>query len=172
MRLLATIFALALSACVAQPVQPPASNPAPSDPAFAAALVSEVNAVRARNRLPPLDVDPRLNEAALTQARDNAARGLLDHRGADGSIPGGRVFATGYVPRLVMENLAAGLAEPAAVVRAWMDSPGHRRALLSREVIAAGAALIAATRPDDAYGVYVALVLARPLEPTRVGPTR
>ena len=51
-----------------------------------------------------------------------------------------RVRAAGYPYAVVAENLAAGQRTAAEVVQGWLDSPGHRRNLLSPDVTQIGVA--------------------------------
>jgi uncharacterized protein YkwD len=47
------------------------------------------------------------------------------HDGLDGSDPGDRMTAAGYVGRTWGENIAKGQQTPEQVVQGWMDSDGH-----------------------------------------------
>lgn len=140
----------------------PRRTAAAEDPAFERAMMQAVNQVRRAHGLGAVAVDRRLSRAAADQARDNAARRLLDHRGADGSRVDDRVTRHGYRYALVAENLAANHKDAAASVAAWMESESHRRNLLFPEVTQAGAARVFALDAADPYRTYDALVLARP----------
>jgi uncharacterized protein YkwD len=65
-------------------------------------------------------------------------RTYFEHDSPSGRSPFDRMLATRYVPDgarwLLGENIGWGtttLAQPAALVRAWMKSPGHRRNILN-----------------------------------------
>lgn len=98
-----------------------------------------LNRVRGRAGLPPLRLSPRLSRAARKHSRDMVRRQYFAHDSLDGRSPFVRMRATHYVPRNARwwlgENIGWGsgsLAEPVALVRAWMHSPGHRANILSR----------------------------------------
>ena len=91
-------------------------------------LLRAVNDVRAAHGLAPLRVDDRLQRAARSHSRALLALDRLDH----GDFVG-RLRAFGVRGGSLAENLAWGsgsYARAAWVVRAWLDSPGHRRNLL------------------------------------------
>jgi uncharacterized protein YkwD len=103
----------------------------------AAAVVRDVNALRARNGLRPLRRNKRLQSAAQNMASQMAATRYFAHITRDGRTLADRVVATGYTAgrtnwRLA-ENIAWGsreLASPLAIVTSWMSSPEHRRNML------------------------------------------
>jgi uncharacterized protein YkwD len=99
--------------------------------------------------------------AAAGHAAAMAKDGFFDHRGPDGAGLSDRLVAEGYGFRLAAENLSAGIADPAAVVRGWMASAGHRRNLLEPAASEAGIAQAAAP-PGGRFSIYWALVVASP----------
>jgi uncharacterized protein YkwD len=97
-----------------------------------------VNAERTARGLGRLTENGRLAEASRRFASDLVAGQYFSHTGRDGSDIVARLRRTGYIPSdrawAVGENLAWGtgpLATPAAIVRAWMNSPGHRANILN-----------------------------------------
>jgi uncharacterized protein YkwD len=106
------------------------SPPTPND--WQTGIVAAINAERIRAGVAPLAADPRLASSASRIASDNAARQKLDHVGGDGSTFGCRIQAAGYRWRSAGECLDFAAATPAAVVRAWIDSPPHRSIVLSK----------------------------------------
>jgi uncharacterized protein YkwD len=82
--------------------------------AIEAHVVSYTNQERARNGLPPLQVDKEL----MTTAREHAAWMTRNRSMVHTSRP-------------VAENIAMGQPHSGAVVRAWMNSPGHRANILN-----------------------------------------
>jgi stress response protein SCP2 len=131
-----------------------------SDPhdAVCAAVVTATNAQRARHRLPPLGVDARLAAAAHAHSADMVARGFFAHADPDGRNVDARVRAAGYPYRVVAENIAAGQPDAAAVVEAWMNSPGHRANILRPEVTQIGVG-----RATGGIGLHWTQVFAAPL---------
>ncbi|MGI8746961.1 MAG: PKD domain-containing protein, partial [Deinococcus sp.] len=68
---------------------------------------------------PALHSNAQLAVAARAQSAGMALNGYFDHHSPlDGSTPLSRVLASGYLPRLVGEHLAAGQFTPAEVVMA------------------------------------------------------
>ncbi len=66
-----------------------------------------------------------LTQAALVHSDDMLARNFVDHTGSDGSTPGQRVTAAGYVWSSQGENIAAGPLTLPEVMAGWMASDGH-----------------------------------------------
>lgn len=98
-----------------------------------------LNRVRAQYRLPPLRLNARLSRAAAGHSRDMVRHRYFAHDSRNGRSPFARMFAAHYVPQRsswwLGENIGWGsgtLAQPIAMVRAWMHSPPHRANILSR----------------------------------------
>jgi len=98
-----------------------------------------LNRVRARRGLPPLRLNAKLSRAARRHSRDMVRHRYFAHDSRNGHSAFDRMRATHYVPRNASwwlgENIGWGsgtLAEPIAMVRAWMHSPPHRENILSR----------------------------------------
>ncbi len=98
-----------------------------------------LNRVRAQHGLASFRLNARLSHAARRHSRDMVRRRYFAHNSLNGSSPFDRMRATHYVPRNASwwlgENIGWGsgsLAEPIAMVRAWMHSPPHRANILSR----------------------------------------
>lgn len=78
----------------------------------------------------PVALDTTLRLAARRHSQDMAARNYFEHDTPEGVGPAGRAAAAGYRSRFVGENIAAGQIDPARVMKAWMDSPGHCKNLM------------------------------------------
>lgn len=140
----------ALSVLVTQcaPTQSCAPAPAPATgltPALQQ-VVDLTNQRRAENGLPALTVDARLNAAAQRMSSDMAAHdsilpGGAPHIGSDGSDPGQRITAAGYIWRAWAENIASGYPDAASVVNGWWNSAGHRANMVSTSVTQIGVAV-------------------------------
>ncbi len=120
---------------LAQEARPPAPSPRPGgspQPADTTAedLVAAHNKIRAEEKLPPLKLNDRLNEAARAHARDMAEHGKLTHEGTDGSDPPKRIKRAGYVYKECGENVAYGQDSVGEAMRAWLESPPHRKNIL------------------------------------------
>ncbi|MFI6982841.1 CAP domain-containing protein [Embleya sp. NPDC050154] len=89
------------------------------------------NAERAKHGCGPLTDNAKLQAAAQGHSHDMAKRGYFDHINPDGADSSRRISAAGYRWSASGENIAAGQASPAAVMNAWMASPGHRANILN-----------------------------------------
>lgn len=108
------------------PVTTPATaTGSPAMPELEQRLVELTNAERAKVGCPALTVDARLMTSAEAHAVDMVAQQYFDHNGRDGSTPTTRGAAAGY-PAGVAENIGTGFTDAAAVMTAWLASPGHR----------------------------------------------
>ncbi len=131
------VFAVAsLPAAVA--AEAPAGQPAPAIAGQSQAddLLQQVlaltNQERARQGLPALSLDPTLCRSAEAHGQDMASHNFFSHTGSDGSTVDQRIKAAGYAPLWAYgENIAAGQRTPEEVVKAWMNSEGHRANILS-----------------------------------------
>ena len=90
----------------------------------------------------PLTLERRLVRAAELHTADMVGHGYFSHTGSDGSRVGQRVSRQSYEWRAVGENIAWGQKSVEQVVAAWMDSPGHCRAIMSGEFRELGAARV------------------------------
>ena len=133
------------------------------------ALICEIERVRARRDLRHLDADDRLNKAARRHAADMVERHYFSHYSPGGADVADRARRTGYAKgecswRLgeVLAWGVGGRSTAAATVRAWMDSPDHRRILVSNRYSDLGIWAVAGT-PEQAYphGLTAAAVLGR-----------
>ncbi len=68
-------------------------------------VVTAVNAYRAKNGLPPYNVNAQLTRAAQSHSEDMACNNLFVHTGSNGSTPSSRVAAAGYSASNVTENV-------------------------------------------------------------------
>ncbi|MDR2687884.1 MAG: CAP domain-containing protein [Oscillospiraceae bacterium] len=98
---------------------------------YAAEVVRLTNAARADDgRTALAATHGKLNEAAQKRAEEIGAKYDSNHL-----RPDGREWSTvfeeyGISYRVAGENIAMGQRSPAAVVEAWMNSPGHRSNIL------------------------------------------
>jgi hypothetical protein len=133
------------------------------------ALLCEIDRVRAKRGLWRLRPSELLDRASRRHAADMVRRRYFSHDTPGGAGPADRARRAGYVKRScswrIGEVLAWGVAGRStahATVRAWMDSPGHRRILVSRRYRELGSAMVEGT-PEAKYpsGVTVAAVFGR-----------
>jgi uncharacterized protein YkwD len=88
--------------------------------------------------VPALASNEQLRAAARCHSLDMATQNYFSHTGLDGSNPGARVAATGYVASTWGENIAAGYRTAQQVVDGWIASEGHCRNLMSRNFLEIG----------------------------------
>ncbi|MEV0240129.1 CAP domain-containing protein [Streptomyces sp. NPDC050674] len=98
--------------------------------AAAAQVLSLVNEERAKVGCSPVAANSALTGLAQSYSEDMAARGFFDHTDPDGRTPWDRAEKAG-ISNLGGENIARGQADAAAVMDAWMNSPGHRANILN-----------------------------------------
>jgi uncharacterized protein YkwD len=101
-------------------------------------LLGAVNAVRRARGLRALKISRGLSAAAAYHSRQMVQHGFFEHESRGGGEFWKRVErfygSSGFRAWEVGENLAYGSPNlsPAATVRMWMNSPGHRENLLAR----------------------------------------
>jgi uncharacterized protein YkwD len=96
-----------------------------------AQVLALVNKERASAGCSPLTSNAKLTKAADDYSDVMADAGVMSHTGPDGSTMAGRVEAAGYAWSTLGENIAQGQSDAAAVMDAWMNSPGHRANILN-----------------------------------------
>lgn len=104
----------------------------------AAETIRITNDFRRRNGLPEFKEDPVCSAAAFDHAQDMARGSYFDHFGRNGSSPTTRYQrrnTTGQRVIRVTENIARGNGTtPESALRMWLDSAGHRKHLVGREM--------------------------------------
>jgi uncharacterized protein YkwD len=103
-----------------------------------AATLCLVNDERIRFGEPALIEDPRLAAVAAGHSRDMDEHDYFAHISPTGQTLLMRIEASGFIPNgnvgyTLGENIAWGtlwLGTPRAIVKAWMESPGHRANIL------------------------------------------
>ena len=108
----------------------------------ASVLMNLVNEQRSRGcncggvKMPPvpsLTWNKKLEKAAYDHSADMSANNYFDHTGLDGSNPGTRISAAGYVWVSCAENIAEGFTNEQAVIDAWLTSAGHCKNLMGAQ---------------------------------------
>jgi uncharacterized protein YkwD len=122
----ATPTILAPTPTLASPT-PAGSTPADLADADPAALenqlVDAINQVRQSSGLPAYRHSPELSAAARAHSCDLATHHIISHTSSDGRTLAERLAGSTPAWEWPSENIAAGAAEPAAVVALWMDEP-------------------------------------------------
>ncbi|MFE2303632.1 CAP domain-containing protein [Streptomyces sp. NPDC059445] len=89
-----------------------------------------VNDERAKVGCSPVAANSALTDLAKAFSEDMAARDFFDHTDPSGLSPWDRAANAG-ITSLGGENIARGQADAAAVMDAWMNSPGHKANILN-----------------------------------------
>lgn len=120
---------------------PPKKNQKPHDRSAAPVAVSAeaaaeaevlklVNDERAKVGCSAVSANSTLTKLAETFSEAMAAQDFFDHTDPSGATPWDRAAQLG-ITNLGGENIARGQADAAAVMQAWMNSPGHRANILN-----------------------------------------
>ena len=146
--------ALGLGALAA--LAPQCAPPAP--PTLQEQVITITNQDRAAYGLGPVSANSALTNAAQAHSNDQAWANTMSHTGTDGSNAAARISRAGYRYSAWGENVAAGYGDPAAVMTAWMNSPGHRANILNGTYTQIGIGLAYATNGTP----YFTMELGRP----------
>ena len=124
-------------------------------------ILERMNFYRGLHGAPPLRLDSRLNAVAEERMRDMELEGYWSHASPDGRGPFVRMPFHGYRHSAAGENLAAGFETAEVLVSSWMESPGHRRNILSTNFADAGIAIIDGAVGGRAVGKSIVVLFAR-----------
>ena len=112
-------------------------------------LLDLTNAERAKNNLPTLSYNEKLEQAAQAKAKDMFEKNYWSHYGPSGETPWEFILASGYQYEYAGENLAKNFLFSDGVVQAWMDSETHRENLLRKEYTDVGFAVLNGVINDE-----------------------
>ena len=130
---------------------PAAASASPRTDRVERGVVKRLNGIRAQNGLPKLRLDRKLARAADVHSSDMVRADFFAHESSDGTPFQQRIkgFVSASETGETLAFLAARERRKAArVVTMWMQSPGHRAALLTPEFRRIGVA----KRFGDLYG--------------------
>lgn len=113
------------------------------------------NQKRQEAGLPPLKLDPVLNQAAKNKGEDMLAKDYWAHVSPDGVEPWKFFLDSGYKYRYAGENLARDFSNASSAVDAWMASPSHRENMLSSKYEDIGIAVV----EGDLAGVDTTIIV-------------
>ncbi|WP_421378950.1 CAP domain-containing protein [Bacillus salacetis] len=94
-------------------------------------VVELTNQERAKNGLPALKIDTELSKVAREKSNDMQAKNYFSHTSPTYGSPFDMMKQFGIDYRAAGENIAMGQPTPEDVVKAWMNSEGHRKNILS-----------------------------------------
>lgn len=93
-------------------------------------MLSLVNQERAKVGCSPVTANSSLTSLAEDFSKAMADQNFFDHTDPSGASPWDRAARLG-ITNLGGENIARGQSDAAAVMDAWMNSPGHRANILN-----------------------------------------
>lgn len=103
-------------------------------------LIDLTNKNREKSQIQKLAYSPVLEEAAKRKANDMATKSYFAHTSPEGVTPWQWFRDVNYGFIYAGENLAVHFSDSSDVVRAWMDSPGHRDNILNEHFTEIGIA--------------------------------
>ncbi|MFF0018243.1 CAP domain-containing protein [Streptomyces sp. NPDC005374] len=101
-----------------------------TEAAAEAEVLRLVNVERAKVGCSPVAANSALADLATAFSKAMADQGFFDHTDPSGATPWDRAAQAG-ITSLGGENIARGQADPATVMEAWMNSPGHKANILN-----------------------------------------
>ncbi len=102
-------------------------------------IVTLVNQAREKEGLQPLMLDPQLRKGAQVRAAECVK--VFSHTRPDGTSYKTAISEAGVVSKYTGENVACGHSSPQQVVKAWLNSPGHRDNILNSNFTKIGVGL-------------------------------
>lgn len=99
--------------------------------AFENQVIQLTNAERQKAGLQPLKTNWQLSRVARYKSEDMRDHNYFSHNSPNYGSPFDMMKQFGITYRAAGENIAAGQRTPAEVVRAWMNSSGHRANILN-----------------------------------------
>ena len=111
----------------------------------ASAVKEAIADLSKRPKLRPVVADEALTKAARDHVRDQGKKGLVDHKGTDGSMPSDRMARYGFHAAQVAENISYGPNDGKDVIADLLvddgvKGRGHRNSLLNPSFTRAGIA--------------------------------
>jgi len=167
MRFLVAFATAATAVLVSSPVAAPSSQTKVERRAvLEAAVVQEMNRVRAARGLRLLRAAPSLRSAARSHSEAMLERGFFSHDSADGTAFSERIkryyTSRGFERWSVGEALMASqghVVDAQAIVEAWLESPPHRAIVLSPTWRDAGIGVLYAPSAPATFGGSEAIVV-------------
>lgn len=102
-----------------------------------------VNEIREENGLQKLILNSELSDVARLKSQDMLENNYFSHTSPTYGSPYDMMTQYGIKYTFAGENLARGQKTPEQVVNAWMNSPGHRKNILSERYTQIGVGYVA-----------------------------
>lgn len=132
------------------PVNPPTPPAVTGETAFMAEVLVLVNKERAKAGVPALISHKAVQDLAVAKSKDMAINNYFDHKSPVIGMYSDQLKRAGISYHSAGENIAAGQKTPEAVMNSWMNSPGHRSNILSKDYTHIGIG----TYKGGSYGYY------------------
>ena len=114
-----------------KPTPAPGSGSTVNASAMQAEMLGYINEARAQAGLPSLKLDAKLSEGATLKSKDMAANNYFSHQSPTYGSPFEMMRSLGISYRYAGENIAKHMSVKSAH-QGFMNSPGHRANILSR----------------------------------------
>lgn len=116
-----------------KPEEKPEQNPGTSSDyaAFQQRVLELVNSERAKVGAKPLTLNAKLSNVATTKSQDMIDKNYFDHNSPTYGSPFDMMKKFGISYKSAGENIAMGQTSPEEVMKAWMNSDGHRKNILN-----------------------------------------
>ncbi|MBU3147006.1 CAP domain-containing protein, partial [Clostridium sp. CF012] len=95
-------------------------------------VVTLVNQERSKQGLAPLTDNVKLSNVARTKSEDMIAKNYFDHTSPTYGSPFDMMKQFGITYKAAGENIAMGQQTASSVMTSWMNSPGHKANILSK----------------------------------------
>ncbi|WP_282033537.1 CAP domain-containing protein [Metabacillus indicus] len=96
-------------------------------------ILDLTNVIRDRHGVPPVEWDQMTSEVAFGHSNDMLVNNYFSHESPTEGTLGDRLKEGGVTYQLAGENIAAQYIDGIAAVEGWLNSKGHREALLNPE---------------------------------------
>ena len=134
-------------------------------------IIALTNDIRQQYGLSPLKENPLLDAAAKQKAEDMFQNNYFSHFSPTGVSPWYWINKSGYNYHYAGENLAMNFIDSEEVVRAWLNSPGHRENLLNNNYQDIGIAVLPADFSKQGINQPIVLQLFGSPQTGKVKPT-
>jgi hypothetical protein len=139
----------------------------PDLPKVEAAIIEMTNTARSEQLLGAVTVSPQLTAAARAYAAVLARTKIFSHE-ADGTTMSARIDKSGYKACTAAENLALHQSSRGfetrelaiSAMEGWLNSPGHRKNIMTSEVTETGVAVVKGPEKDPKF--LIVQLLGRP----------
>ncbi|MEF2096503.1 CAP domain-containing protein [Bacillus sp. CFBP9009] len=95
-------------------------------------VLSLVNEERSKSGLAPLEMDTAVSNVAILKSEDMRDNNYFNHTSPSYGSPFDMMKSFGISYEYAGENIAAGQPSADAVMKSWMNSPGHKANILNK----------------------------------------